>query len=49
MEYLREKKKVSIPIQQKVERKKPTKIEAENTTFEKDILISLEHLVVFSV
>jgi hypothetical protein len=48
MEYLREKKgKYSNTT--KSREKKPTKIKAEHTAFEQDILISLEHLVVFSV
>jgi hypothetical protein len=43
------KKKGKYSNTTKSREKKPTKIKAEHTTFEKDILISLEHLVVFSV
>jgi hypothetical protein len=43
------KKKGKYSNTTKSREKKPTKIKAEHTAFEKDILISLEHLVVFSV
>lgn len=43
------KKKGKYSNKTKSREKKLTKIKAENTTFEKDILISLENLVVFSV